>query len=374
MDVSELIALRRDLHAHPELGYKEFRTAGVIAEFLTQCGIEVHTGIAQTGVVGILKRGNGKRMIGLRADIDALPMNDEGEQPWKSQHQGVAHACGHDGHTVMLLGAAQWLAREGQFDGTVCFIFQPAEEGIAGAKAMIDDGLFARFPCDAVYAVHNWPELAVGEAQTRSGAIMGAGDRFDITVFGGGGHAAQPHLSKDTLLAVSELVVQLNTIVARAVAPGESAALTVAKIQGGSSHNMIPARAEITGTVRTLAPVVQDIIESRIRQLAEHVTAAHGLSAEVQYTRYYPATVNSDTEATLALQAADDAGFRTAVAPYAAMTSEDFAFMLQEKPGAYIWLGSAPCFPLHHSKFDFNDDLIPFGIRWFTNVVVRELK
>lgn len=373
MGLDRLIKIRHDLHAHPELGYKEVRTSGIIADFLRECGIEVHTGIGQTGVVGVLKRGNGKRMIGLRADMDALPMDDEGEQSWKSQLAGAAHACGHDGHTVMLLGAAEYLAHEGTFDGTICFIFQPAEEGIAGAKAMIEDGLFNRFPCDAVYAVHNWPELTIGEAQTRAGAIMAAGDRFDITVLGGGGHAAQPHMSRDTLLATSELVVQMNTIVSRAVHPGESAALTVAKIQGGFSHNMIPAKAEITGTVRTLNPTVQDRIEARVRQLAEHVTAAHGLSADVKYTRYYPATINSPAEAELAIKAAEDAGFLTTVAPYSAMTSEDFAFMLQEKPGAYVWLGSGPSFPLHHSKFDFNDDLIPLGIRWFTHIVQREL-
>lgn len=373
MDVTNLVELRRDLHAHPELGYNEFRTAGIIADFLTRCGLEVHTGIGKTGVVGVLRRGDGKRMIGLRADIDALPMNDDGVQGWRSQHEGAAHACGHDGHTVMLLGAAEYLSREGKFNGTVCFIFQPAEEGIAGAKAMIEDGLFLRFPCDAIYAVHNWPELAVGDAQTRAGAIMGAGDRFDITVSGGGGHAAQPHLSRDTLLATSELVVQLNTIVARAIHPCEAATLTVARIQGGFSHNMIPAKAEITGTVRTLSSEVQDIIEARVRQLSEHITAAHGLSAEVKYTRYYPATVNSAAEATLALDAARDAGLNAAVAPYPAMTSEDFAFMLQEKPGAYVWLGSAPSFPLHHSQFDFNDDLIPYGVKWFSSVVAREL-
>lgn len=373
MALTSLIELRRDLHAHPELGYQEFRTAEIIAGFLNRCGIEVHTGIGKTGVVGVLKRGNGTRVIGLRADMDALPMADESEQPWRSQHAGAAHACGHDGHTVMLLGAAEYLAREGQFDGTVCFIFQPAEEGIAGAKAMIDDGLFHRFPCDAVYAVHNWPELPLGEAQTRAGAIMAAGDRFDITVSGGGGHAAQPHLSRDTLLATSELVVQLNTIVARAIHPCEAATLTVARIQGGSSHNMIPAKAEITGTVRTFSPQVQDLIEGRVKQLAEHITAAHGLAAEVKYTRYYPATINSEAEAHLALQAASDAGLKAAIAPYPAMTSEDFAFMLQEKPGAYLWLGSAPGYPLHHPRFDFNDDLIPYGIKWFSGVVAREL-
>lgn len=369
MDTSALIALRRDLHAHPEPGFEEHRTAGIVADFLAALDIEVHRGIGKTGVVGVLHRGTSSRMIGLRADMDALPMDDAGTQPWKSQHGGCCHACGHDGHTTMLLGAAQVLARTGDFDGTVVFIFQPAEEGLAGAKAMIDDGLFTRFPCEAVYAVHNWPELPLGTAQTRPGAIMASADRFDITVKGGGGHAAQPHLSPDTLLATSELVVQLNTIVARAVDPCELALLTATRIQGGFSHNMIPASATIIGTVRTFNPAVQDVIEKRLREMAEHVTAAQGLQAEVVYNRYYPATLNSPREAQLALEAAERAGLAAGLAEKPALTSEDFAFMLQALPGAYLWLGSADSRPLHHSAYDFNDAVIPYGISWFCEVV-----
>ena len=369
MNTDHLVALRRDLHANPELGFAEHRTAGIVADFLTALDIEVHRGIGKTGVVGVLRCGTSSRMIGLRADMDALPMDDAGSQAWKSQQPGRCHACGHDGHTTMLLGAAEALAHSRDFDGTVVFIFQPAEEGLAGAKAMIDDGLFTRFPCEAVYAVHNWPELPLGTAQTRPGPIMAAADRFDITVKGGGGHAAQPHLSPDTLLATSELVVQLNTIVARAVDPCEPALLTVTRINGGFSHNMIPAQATLTGTVRTFSPAVQDVIEKRLREMAEHVTAAQGLQAEVVYNRYYPATVNSAQQANLALLAAERAGLKTAEAPKPALTSEDFSFMLQAVPGAYLWLGSAQSRPLHHSAYDFNDDVIPYGISWFCEVV-----
>lgn len=369
MNTAHLVALRRDLHANPELGFAEHRTAGIVADFLTALDIEVHRGIGKTGVVGVLRCGTSSRMIGLRADMDALPMDDAGSQPWKSQQPGRCHACGHDGHTAMLLGAAEALAHSRDFDGTVVFIFQPAEEGLAGAKAMIDDGLFTRFPCEAVYAVHNWPELPLGTAQTRAGPIMAAADRFDITVKGGGGHAAQPHLSPDTLLATSELVVQLNTIVARAVDPCEPALLTVTRINGGFSHNMIPAQATITGTVRTFSPAVQNVIEKRLREMAEHVTAAQGLKAEVAYNRYYPATVNSAQEAGLALRAAERVGLKTSEAPKPALTSEDFSFMLQAVPGAYLWLGSAKSQPLHHSAYDFNDDVMPYGISWFCEVV-----
>lgn len=371
--MDHLVALRRDLHRHPELGFHEQRTSEIVARFLHDLGIEVHRGIGKTGVVGVLKKGTSPRMIGLRADMDALPMQDKGEVAWTSLEQNRSHACGHDGHTTMLLGAAEKLAREIEFDGTVCFIFQPAEEGLAGAKAMIDDGLFERFPCDAVFALHNWPELPLGEMQTRPGPIMAAADRFDITVKGAGGHAAQPHLTHDTLLALSELVVQLNTLVPRALDPCEPALLTVTRMQGGFSHNMIPAEATITGTVRTFNPAAQDIIESRLRQMAEHITAAHGLQAEVNYVRYYPATINSDAEATQALAALQAAGIRAEPAPQPALTSEDFAFMLQAKPGAYLWIGSAPSKPLHHAAYDFNDALIPHGIRAFITLACHGL-
>lgn len=373
MDIAALVALRRDLHQHPELGYQEQRTSGLVAEFLTRLGLEVYQGIGKTGVVGVLKRGTSPRAIGLRADMDALPMADNGTQPWKSQQPNVCHACGHDGHTVMLLGAAQALAADAQFDGTVNFIFQPAEEGLAGAQAMIDDGLFERFPCDEVYAIHNWPQLPLGVVQTRPGPIMGAGDAFSIVVEGGGGHAAQPQLTPDTLLATSELVVALHTIVSRDLDPCDPAVLTVTRINGGFSHNMIPAQATLSGTVRSFDRAVQDRIEQRMRELAQHVTAAHGLTAAVQYDRYYPATINGAEQAATALRAAARAGLAHAEAPKPALTSEDFSFMLQAKPGAYLWLGSADSRPLHHSEYDFNDALIPFGIRWYCALVQETL-
>ena len=371
--MEHLVALRRDLHAHPELGFQEQRTSDIVANFLQQLGIEVHRGIGKTGVVGILKKGSSERIIGLRADMDALPMQDQSGTDWQSRAEQVSHACGHDGHTVMLLGAAEKLARDVSFDGSVCFIFQPAEEGLAGAKAMIDDGLFSRFPCEAVYAIHNWPELPLGQVQTRPGAIMAAADRFDIRVLGGGGHAAQPHLTRDTLLATSELVVQLNTLVSRALDPCETALLTVTRMQGGFSHNMIPAEANITGTVRTFSPAAQATIEARLRQMAEHITAAHGLHAEVSYLRYYPATLNSNAEAQFCLQALTQAGITAEAAPQPALTSEDFAFMLQARPGAYLWLGSAPCKPLHHAAYDFNDALIPHGVNVFVTLIRQAL-
>ncbi|WNK68270.1 M20 aminoacylase family protein [Pantoea agglomerans] len=371
--MEHLVALRRDLHAHPELGFQEQRTSDIVANFLQQLGIEVHRGIGKTGVVGILKKGSSERMIGLRADMDALPMQDQSGTDWQSRAEQVSHACGHDGHTVMLLGAAEKLARDVSFDGSVCFIFQPAEEGLAGAKAMIDDGLFSRFPCEAVYAIHNWPELPLGQVQTRPGAIMAAADRFDIRVLGGGGHAAQPHLTRDTLLATSELVVQLNTLVSRALDPCETALLTVTRMQGGFSHNMIPAEANITGTVRSFSPAAQATIEARLRQMAEHITAAHGLHAEVSYLRYYPATLNSAAEAQFCLQALTQAGITAEAAPQPALTSEDFAFMLQARPGAYLWLGSAPCKPLHHAAYDFNDALIPHGVNVFVRLIRQAL-
>ncbi|AOE38411.1 M20 family metallopeptidase [Pantoea agglomerans pv. betae] len=371
--MEHLVALRRDLHAHPELGFQEQRTSDIVANFLQQLGIEVHRGIGKTGVVGILKKGSSERMIGLRADMDALPMQDQSGTDWQSRAEQVSHACGHDGHTVMLLGAAEKLARDVSFDGSVCFIFQPAEEGLAGAKAMIDDGLFSRFPCEAVYAIHNWPELPLGQVQTRPGAIMAAADRFDIRVLGGGGHAAQPHLTRDTLLATSELVVQLNTLVSRALDPCETALLTVTRMQGGFSHNMIPAEANITGTVRSFSPAAQATIEARLRQMAEHITAAHGLHAEVSYLRYYPATLNSAAEAQFCLQALTQAGITAEAAPQPALTSEDFAFMLQARPGAYLWLGSAPCKPLHHAAYDFNDALIPHGVNVFVTLIRQAL-
>jgi hippurate hydrolase len=372
-DLDDLVALRRDLHAHPEIAYQEKRTAGVVAASLRLLGLEVHEGIAGTGVVGTLRAGDGGRRIGLRADMDALPMVELGQQAHASRHRGAHHGCGHDGHTAMLLGAARELARTRDFDGTVHFIFQPAEEGQAGARRMLDEGLFERFACDAVYALHNWPDLPLGHAQTRPGPIMAAADRFDIVLRGRGGHAAQPQHTPDALLAASQLVVQLHTIVSRRIDPADSAVLSVTRLEGGHSHNVLPAEAKITGTVRTFDTAVQDRIEAALRDTAAGVALAQGIEVDVSYVRYYPPTVNTPAQAALALAAATDAGLQAAEAPRAAFTSEDFAFLLRERPGAYLWLGQGGERPLHHPCYDFNDDALPLGVRWFCAVVAREL-
>jgi amidohydrolase len=372
-----LIELRHDLHAHPELAFAEHRTAAIVATALRELGLEVHEGIGGTGVVGVLRLGPGP-CVGLRADMDALPMQEQSGLPHASQHSGVHHGCGHDGHTTMLLGAARQLARaKADISGTVVFIFQPAEEGRGGAKAMVEDGLFERFPCDAVYALHNWPDLPLGQAQTRPGPIMAAADRFDITVRGRGGHAAQPHQTPDAILAASQLVGQLNTIVARRIDPGESAVLSVTRIEGGHSHNVLPAEVQITGTVRSFDPGSQDRIEAALRACAAGVALGSGTEIEVSYTRYYPATINSEPEAELALAAATEAGLQASVAPRPAFTSEDFSFILRVKPGAYLWLGQGHTEgsrPLHHPGYDFNDAALPLGIRWFTAVARRALQ
>ncbi|WP_343549696.1 amidohydrolase [Ralstonia sp.] len=375
----DLVALRRDLHANPELAYEEHRTAGIVAQSLRVLGLEVEEGIGGTGVVGTLRGGQGTRSVGLRADMDALPMVELGRSAHASRMQGKHHGCGHDGHTSMLIGAARQLVRTG-VDGTVHFIFQPAEEGQAGARRMIEDGLFERFPCDSVYALHNWPDLPLGHAQTRPGPIMAAADRFDITVRGRGGHAAQPHHTPDAILAASQLVAQLHTIVSRRIDPSESAVLSVTRIEGGHSHNVLPAEVRITGTVRSFDAVSQDRIEAALRDTANGIALGSGTQVEVDYRRYYPATINTPAEALLALDAAQAIGLEAAEAPRAAFTSEDFAFMLQRKPGAYLWLGQGRAdagpdgeYPLHHPCYDFNDDALPLGVRWFCEVARRAL-
>jgi len=372
-----LVALRRDLHAHPELAFEERRTAGVVAAALRGCGLEVHEGIGGTGVVGVLRKGDSTRMVGLRADMDALPMREGTGRPYVSRHPGVHHGCGHDGHTAMLLGAAQQLARAGSFDGGIAFIFQPAEEGRAGAREMVRQGLFDRFPCGSVFALHNWPDLPAGTVATRPGPIMAAADRFDIVVRGQGGHAAQPHRTPDVVLAASQLVAQMHTIVSRRIPPTQNAVLSVTRISGGQSHNVLPAAVELTGTVRSFDSTVQDTIEQAVRDVAAGVARASGTAIEVEYTRYYPATINSPEQAQLALEAARSVGLEAQVAETPAFTSEDFAFMLQQRPGAYLWLGQRGAnhaAPLHHPAYDFNDDVLACGVRWFTAVAQMALR
>jgi len=372
-----LKALRHDLHAHPELGFCEHRTAALVAGAMRALGLEVTTGIGGTGVVASLRCGNSPRSIGLRADMDALPIQETSGLAYASVESGVHHGCGHDGHTAILIGAAQHLARTRRFNGCVHFIFQPAEEGRGGAAAMIRDGLFERFPCDAVYALHNWPGLPLGSAQTRPGAIMAAADRFELSVRGRGGHAAFPHTTPDAILSASHLVTQLNTIVARDIDPAASAVLSVTRIEGGHAHNVLPAEVTITGTVRSFHPDVQDRIEARLREISAGIATANAVEIGVDYLRYYPATINSPAEAHKALQAATSAGLQAEIAPSPAFTSEDFSFMLQTRPGAYLWLGqgqSGRANPaLHHPGYDFNDAALPLGIGWFVALVEQEL-
>ena len=373
--VEPLIAFRRDIHAHPELAYAEHRTAALVVEALAELGLEVHTGIGGTGVVGVLKVGDSERRIGLRADMDALPIHEETGLPYASRNPGVFHGCGHDGHVAMLLGAAQHLAHSRDFDGTVHFIFQPAEEGQGGARAMVEDGLFERFPCDRVFALHNWPDLPAGTIATRPGPIMAAADKFEITVQGRGGHAAMPHQTPDAILAASHIVTQLNELVSRRIPPMSSAVLSVTQISGGSSHNVLPAAVRIVGTVRTFDPEVQDRIEDSLRQVVEGVTLASGATGEVSYHRYYPATINGAEAAEEALAAAASIG-SAELAPEPAFTSEDFGFMLQACDGAYIWLGQGRGngdVPLHSPHYDFNDAVLATGIRMHVALVERHL-
>jgi len=377
----EMEVWRRDLHTHPELRYQEHRTAAQVAKLLAAWGIEVHTGIATTGVVGVLRGSSDSgRSIGLRADMDALPMTEATGLPYASTTPGVMHACGHDGHTTMLLGAAKYLAETRNFDGTVHFIFQPAEEGGAGAKLMMDEGLFARFPCDSVYGMHNDPSLPIGEADIRDDVMMAASDTFSITVRGKGGHAARPHGGIDPIVVGAQIVGALQTIVARRVDPLESAVISTTQFHAGTASNIIPDEAVLNGTVRTLNPAVQDLVEATMRRVVEATAAAHDAVADFTYARGYPATVNHAENARLAARICagilGEGKVRRDMPPV--MGGEDFSFMLLEKPGAYIKLGQAAgakgSAPVHTVQYDFNDDLLPIGASFFAGIVEQELK
>ncbi|MDO9502294.1 M20 aminoacylase family protein [Falsiroseomonas sp.] len=377
----EMEVWRRDLHTHPELRFQEHRTAAQVAKLLAGWGIEVHTGIATTGVVGVL-RGNGAsgRSIGLRADMDALPMTEATGLPYASTTPGVMHACGHDGHTTMLLGAAKYLAETRNFDGTVHFIFQPAEEGGAGAKVMMDEGLFTRFPCDSVYGMHNDPSLPIGEADIRDDVMMAAADGFTVIVRGKGGHAARPHGGIDPIVVGAQIVGALQTIVARRVDPLESAVISTTQFHAGTAGNVIPDEAMLNGTVRTLSPAVRDLVEATMRRVVEATAAAHDAVAELAYTRGYPPTVNHAENARLAARICagilGEGKVRRDMPPV--MGAEDFSYMLLEKPGAYIKLGQAAGTkgraPVHTVQYDFNDDLLPIGASFFAGIVEQELK
>jgi hippurate hydrolase len=373
--IEPLIAFRRDIHAHPELGFCEHRTAGRIAEQLRALGLEVHEGIGRTGVVGVLRNGTSGRSVGLRADMDALPIQEQTNLPYASTTPGTFHGCGHDGHVAMLLGAAQQLSRTRNFDGTVNFFFQPAEEGHGGAREMVNEGLFERFPCDRVFGLHNWPDLPAGTIATRAGPIMGAADKFEIVLEGRGGHAAIPQDTPDAIQAAAVMVQQLNAIISRRIAATASAVLSITQIHGGHTHNVIPAEVRVSGTVRTFDPAVQDRIEASIREIAAGIGIANGVTATVDYQRYYPATINDAEAAQEALDAAATVG-NALIAPDPAFTSEDFAFMLQACQGAYIWLGQAKGdggTPLHNPHYDFNDDVLALGIKLHVALAERHL-
>jgi hippurate hydrolase len=377
-----LTAIRRDLHAHPELGFEEHRTAALVAERLHQWGIEVHTGIGKTGLVGVI-RGKAEttgRAIGLRADMDALPIGEENEFPHRSARQGLMHACGHDGHTTMLLGAAQYLAATRDFDGTVYAIFQPGEEGYAGAKEMIADGLFTRFPADEVYALHNWPGLPPGHIGMNPGPMMAAADRLEISICGKGGHGAHPHMTVDPVLVAGHVITAAQSIVARNVAPLEAAVVSLCAVQAGhlNAFSVVPREAKITGTVRAFKHSVQDQIEARLKTLIESVAAAFGAMAEVKYQRLYPATINHRPQYEFAASIAEELVGREQVVRNMppSMGAEDFAFMLQAKPGCYARLGQGGgegCW-LHSTRYDFNDAVIPLGAGYLAALAERRLQ
>jgi len=378
----ELIALRRDLHAHPELGFEEVRTSGIVAGSLEALGIEVQRGIGKTGVVGVIrgKRCDSGRMIGLRADMDALPMTEDNTFEHRSTKPGLMHGCGHDGHTAILLGAARYLAQTRNFNGTVVLIFQPAEEGRGGVKAMIDDGLFDTYPCNAVYALHNWPALPAGTIGINSGPMMAAADRFEIVITGRGGHGAHPYQTIDPVVVAGHLITALQSIVSRNVNPLDSAVVSVGSVQAGhpGAMSVIPREARLVGTVRTFRRSVQEMVEARMREMAASVAAAFGASAQVDYQRIYPATLNTPHEAAFVADVATELAGRDKVVRdlTPSMGSEDFAFMLQARPGAYFRLGQggaeSGC-TLHNSNYDFNDAVIPLGSALFCALAERSM-
>ncbi|MEL6372714.1 MAG: M20 aminoacylase family protein [Pseudomonadota bacterium] len=374
----EATAWRRDLHAHPELLYDLPRTSKTVADMLTAFGCdEVVTGMGRTGVVGLIKGkgGAGTRMIGLRADMDALPIEEASGVEHTSTTPGIMHACGHDGHTAMLLAAAKYFCETRNFNGSVAVIFQPAEEGGAGAKAMIDDGLFERFAVDEVYGMHNQPGMDVGTFATRSGPLLAAADRLYITLTGHGGHAAKPHQCIDTVLVGAHVVTALQSIAARSVDPMESGVVSMCMFHAGNAGNVIPETAELTGTARSLSPEVRDILEERITTITNATAQAFGATADVRYVRDYPVTRNHEVQTTfaadVAAQISGEDKVDRQVSPV--MGGEDFAFMLEHKPGAFIFTGNGDTARLHHPAYDFNDAAIPVGASYWARLVETAL-
>jgi hippurate hydrolase len=380
----ELTAFRRDLHAHPELGFEETRTAQRVVAALRAAGVdEIHEGIGKTGVVGVIHgagsagKGGKRRMLGLRADMDALPLAEDNDFAWRSCTRGRMHACGHDGHTTMLVGAARYLAETRRFDGSAVLIFQPGEEGFAGAKAMIDDGLFERFPVEAVYAMHNWPSLPPGHVGVNPGPMMAAADRIEIVVHGKGGHGAHPYLAVDPVLVAGHIITAVQSIVARNVSPVDSAVISLCAMHAGDAgaFSVIPREARLIGTVRTFRPEVQDIVEERLARLVDSVAVGFGATATLHYTRTYPATINSCEHAEFAadVAAAIVGEDRVTRQMPPSMGAEDFSFMLQVKPGAYLRLGQGGGAFLHNPRYDFNDEVLPLGAALFAGLVERSV-
>ena len=383
----DIAAIRRDLHAHPELAYEENRSADVVAKSLESWGIETHRGLGKTGVVGIIRgRSDNGRAVGLRADIDALPMQEVNTFAHASRYDGVMHACGHDGHTAMLLMAARHLAAHRDFDGTVYAIFQPAEEGGKGAQRMMDDGLFQLFPMDAVYGMHNWPGLPVGAFAVHDTAVMASSNVFEITVRGKGAHAAMPHLGVDPITAAVQLAQSLQTIVSRQIDPVQAVVLSITQFHAGSADNVIPDEARLRGTVRTFTDANLDFVENRMKTLCEHTAQAMQCSVRFNFTRAYPPTINTPAEAEFSAGVLRDLVGEEQVLRNLppSMGAEDFAFMLREKPGCYIWIGNGdgdhrlpghgmgPCM-LHNSSYDFNDELLPLGASYWVMLATRKL-
>lgn len=369
---NEISEWRRDLHMHPELLFDTFRTSEFVATKLREFGCDqIVTGIGRTGVVGVIKgrQDSSGKVVGLRADMDALPIREETGTEHASKTDGVMHACGHDGHTSMLLGAAKYLAETRNFDGSVVAIFQPAEEGGAGGKEMVDDGLMDRFGIDEVYGMHNMPGLPTGEFAIRSGPLLAAADTFTIEVEGKGGHAAQPHLARDTTLAASHIVVALQSIVARNIHPLRSLVLSVTSFQTNSdAHNVIPQRAALKGTVRTLDEETQDMAAKRLAEVAKSTAEAYGATAEVRYEKGYPVTINARAQTEFAAEAARSVAGKVDENAGILMASEDFSFMLNERPGAFILVGNGDTAPVHHAKYDFNDEAIPAGCSYWAEI------
>jgi len=374
----ELTGWRRDIHAHPELGFEENRTAGLVADRLRAFGCEVHTGIGKTGVVGVLRAGSGKAAVGLRADMDALPIQEANSFAHRSKRDGKMHACGHDGHTTMLLGAAKVLAETKNFDGTVNFIFQPAEEGIGGAQAMIEDGLFEKFPCDSVFGMHNRPGLAVGKFAVRAGPMMAGGAFFDIDITGKGAHGARPESSVDTVIVAAQLTTALQTIVSRNAPPRETAVVSVTQIHAGNAYNVIPQSARLSGTVRAFSRDVMALVERSMKRIAKGVAESFGATAQVDFRFIFAPLVNDAEQAEFAARiCAEVVGADNVVRdPPPNMASEDFSFMLEKVPGCYFNVGNGAgesvC-EVHNPGYDFNDAALPLGAAVLARIVETKL-